>query len=199
MLRVAAVFLIALLAGAGLTGLSLLTGLPLGWVGAAGLIGWSWRERRRWRRLEAEGGDPGAPERIVWQRFVATALIGGQIVAALLSPVDIHLGRGNWLAIDCWTLAAGQLAASVLFREDPRHRDERDDAITALGRRTGFNTLIGLLVALLLWLGFAPVPWTEGLTHFLLGNILIVLIMASLLAQQAAQLVAYAPDSRDGG
>ena len=62
--------------------------------------------------------------------------------------------------------------------------------------------VVGLLVVLLLTLGFAPVVVTEQLNPFLLGNLMVVLILASGVAAFTTQLLGYwslsRPEASDG-
>jgi hypothetical protein len=192
-------FVAAVLAfGAALAWTAIATGLSTGWVGAAALLGWAVLARRRWERLRATTGtDPCGPERIVWHRLAGTGVLLGHLATALLNPkVDLHLGSGNSLAVDSWTILAAMAVSAMVFRGDAADRDERDAAIDARGQRAGYTALILLLLGLLAWLGFAPRPYQSALTHWVIANLLVALIIASAVVMYAAKLLAYAPDGR---
>ena len=192
-------FLVACLAiGAGLAVASFATHVSTGWAGAIALTVWAFIARRRWQQIEATSGlEPGAPERILWLRTAGNALIVGHIVASVwLVRDDLRLGNENTLAIDSWTIGLGQLAATLLFRRDEKERDERHDAIAARGARAGYTVLIIFLIVLLGWLAYAPPPQRCALTHFVLANIVFVLVLASYGVMLLRQLLDYARDTR---
>ncbi|MFT3722722.1 MAG: hypothetical protein QM773_03965 [Hyphomonadaceae bacterium] len=194
-----AAFLLACLAvGAGLAVLSLAANVSTGWVGAIALAAWAFIARRRWMLIEATSGlEPGAPERILWLRTAGNALIVGHVAASVVLVGDaLRLGNGNTLAIDSWTIALGQLAATFLFRRDEKERDERHAAIAARGIRTGYTALIVFLIVLLGWLAYAPPPERSALSHFVLANLMIVLILTSYGVMLLRQLIDYAIDTR---
>jgi hypothetical protein len=192
-------FLAAVLGfGALLAWASLDWGLSTGWIGAGALIGWAVLARRHWDRLRATvGTEPGGPERIVWHRLAGTGILFGHMIVALASPgVDLHLGSGNTLAIDSWTILLGMGLSAIVFRGDAHERDERHHAIAARGVRAGYAALIVLLIILLFYLGFAPPDARQPLTHWVLANLLSGLIVTSVLAMHFVQLLGYAPDGR---
>jgi hypothetical protein len=198
LVRVIGFLAAALGAGTALALTSLMLGVPTGWIGAAGLIGWAVAARRRWARQEATSGlEPGAPERILWLRLAGVALVLGHLAAAiLLVQGDLRVGHGNSLAIDSWTMVAAIQIAALLFRRDSRERDERHDAIAAHGVRVGYAALIGLLLVLIPWLGLTPEGLRAPLTDFVLANLLIAVLLTSYAAMLLAQLIAYAKDTR---
>lgn len=192
-------FLFACLAvGAALALISFATHVSTGWAGAVAIAAWAFIARRRWRQLEATSGlEPGAPERILWLRTAGNALIVGHVVASiLLVGDDLRLGNENTLAMDSWTIAMGQLAAAILFRRDEQVRDERHAAIAARGVRVGYTTLVAFLVVLLGWLAYAPPPQRIALSHFVLANLMVVLISVSYGVMLLRQLIDYALDTR---
>jgi hypothetical protein len=192
-------FLLAGLAvGAALALASLGLSVPTGWIGALALIGWAMLARRRWAKQEETSGlEPGAPERVLWLRQAGVAMILGHLSAAILLVWDgLRLGSGNSLATDVWTIVAAHQIAAFLFRGDFKARDERHAPIVAHGVRVGYATLVLTLVPLLCWLAFTPLPWRIRLTHFVLANVLIVLMFASHAAMLLAQQIAYARDTR---
>lgn len=190
-------FLAALLGfGALLAWITVNRGLSTGWIGAVALVAWAVLARRRWERLGAStGAEPGGPERVVWHRLAGTGILFGHLMVALLSPgVDLHVGGGNALAIDSWTILLAVGLSAVVFHGDARDRDERDLAIAARGVRAGYAALILLLIFLLLYLGFAPPDLRRLLTHWVLANLLSGLIIASVLVLNFVQLLGYAHD-----
>lgn len=198
LLKPIAFLLPCLAVGAGLALVSLAVGISTGWAGAVALVAWAFIARRRWLQLEATSGlEPGAPERILWLRTAGNALILGHVAASvLLVRDDLRLGHDNTLAIDSWTIALGQLAATLLFRRDEKERDERHAAIAARGVRAGYTVLIVCLVVLLGWLAYAPPPQRSTLSHFVLANLMLVLILASYGVMLLRQLIDYAIDTR---
>src|SRR5262245_33025141 len=100
-------FLLAgLAAGAALAVAGLTWQVPIGWIGALGLVGWALYARSRWLNLEDTTGlEPSAPERMLWLRLSGTALVLGQIATAIaLVGNNLRVGYGNTLASDSWTL-----------------------------------------------------------------------------------------------
>lgn len=172
------------------------TGYPLGWIGAFALIGWALLARRHWQVLhDRDGSEPGAPERVVWQRLAGYSAVFGHMAFSFLNPqYDLHVGSGNYLAIDNWTLVLGMAASATLFRADSQERDERDDRISAFATLWGFRSLIGLLVVFLTCIGFLPPDLQSIFNHFVVGNLLVGTIVLSLIVRQAVQLFLYARD-----
>jgi hypothetical protein len=183
----------ALLARAGLA-----WQLPLGWLGAVVLVGWSLLARRRWLILEgATGLEPSPPERMIWMRMCGTALVLGHLTAAIaLVGNNLRVGYGNTLAADSWVMVIGWQVAAFLFRRDRKERDERHDTIAAHGYRAGYIASILLLLPLIAWLAFTPRPWRAFFTDFVIANVLIALLIAAYAVMQFVQLVAYARDTR---
>lgn len=172
-------------------------GVATGWIGAAALIGWALIARRRWEWLrKTSGADPGGPERVVWHRATGTAVACGHMLTTLSHPhIDLHVGSGNSLATDSWTMLAAIIISAFVFHRDSGERDERDAAIAAQGLKAGYTTLIALLLALSFLLGFAPPDVLAPFTHFFIGNLLIALIVISALAHYGVQLLGYSQDA----
>jgi hypothetical protein len=170
-----------------------------GWIGAAVLLLAAVAVRRHWdaRRLAA-GDDPGARERQSWHLMAAFGVLCGHMIAALLQQVDLHVGRGNTLALDNWTLLAAAAIGWVIVRAPRMEKDERDREMVARGAYVGHATLTALLIFLLLTLGFAPPPVLERLPPFVLGNLLVVLLLLAALAKHVTQLVGYWAAARPG-
>ncbi len=194
--KVIGFLLAAISVGAGIAHVGVGTSYALGWVGALALIGWAFLARRRWQGLrERDGSEPGAPERVVWHRIAGYSLIFGHMTFGFFNPhYDLHVGSGNYLAIDNWTLIVGMIMSAMLFRADSQERDERDDRIDAFATRWGFRSLIGLLVILLTFTGFMPPDLQLIFTHFIVGNFMVGAIILSLIVRQAIQLFQYARD-----
>lgn len=150
---------------------------------------WDWRARHR-------GDDPGVPEREVWQALIGTAMICGFLVMVLLTPgSEVHTRTGDTGGKHTWTMFAGAVVAWLITRRPGVPRDERDRAIAALGDKVGYFSVCLLLVVLALHLGFTPKVYMQRVTHWLLGNTLIAVILIGTLAQQMAQLLAYRRDA----
>lgn len=175
------------------------TGYALGSIGALALIAWAFLTRRRWKALyEKDGSEPGAPERVTWHRLAGYSAIFGHMGFSFMNPqYDLHVGAGNYLAIDNWTLVLGMAASAALFRADSQERDERDDRIAAFATLWGFRSLIGLLVVLGACIGFLPPDLQSVFNHFVVGNLIVGTIVLSLIVRQAAHLFLYARDSME--
>ncbi len=183
--------------GAVLAVLSVRLNIATGWVGALALIGWAILARRNWALVQMRTGlEPSGPERVLRLRTAGTALLLGHLIATLAHPeLDIHVGQGNSLAIDSWTMLTALVVASFLFRQDATLRDERDNAITARGTKVGYISLISLLIILLTLLGFLPVYLLESLNYFTLANVLVAIILLSISCKYAVELIGYAKDT----
>lgn len=199
MIRIGSVLAISLAFGAFLAWPLFAWPVRPGWVGGGMLLLAAFAVRRHWqaRRLTA-GDDPGALERQSWHSMVAFGVLSGHLIAALLQNVDLHVGRGNTLALDNWTLLAAAAIGWIIVRPPRMEKDERDREMAARGAHVGHATLTALLIILSLTLGFAPPPVLERLSPFVLGNLLLVLIMLGGLAKHATQLVGYWAAARPG-
>lgn len=186
---------LALVSGWALAAISIATRLPTGWIGASALVVWAIVARRRWAHIsQTTGLEPGAPEQIIWLRTAGVGLLLGHLVFSLANPqFDLHLGSGNWLAVDSWTITLALLLAALLFRRHKQERDERHEKISALGVRAGYASCLVLFTLLSIFLGFAPADIRDAATHWVLANLLIALLLASYLVLLVAQLVAYRP------
>ncbi|WP_428156520.1 hypothetical protein [Brevundimonas sp.] len=203
MIRVLAVLVVCLCFGFGLAWTWAAWPIAPGWIGAGVLILSAAAARRHWdRRRNAAGDEPGPYERLAWHSMAAMAVLSSHLTASLATGLDIHVGQGNSLATDNWTLILGAAVGWILMRPRAMQRDERDREMAAQGAHVGLRTLIALLIVLLVTLGFAPVAMTELLTPFVIGNLLVVIIQFGLLAGFVAQLIGYweaaRPDHADG-
>ena len=163
-----------------------------GWIGAAVLLGVAFAVRRHWdARRRTAGDDPGARERQSWHAMAAFGTLSGHMLAGLMQGVDLHVGQGNTLALDNWTLLAAAAVGWVIVRPARMEKDERDREMAACGSHVGHATLTALMVVLLFTLGFGPPPVLERLQPFVLGNLLVVMILLAALAKHATQLVGY--------
>lgn len=168
-----------------------------GWIGAAVLLLVAVGVRRHWdARRQAAGDDPGARERQSWHLLAGYGVLCGHLIAALAQQVDLHVGRGNTLALDNWTLLAAAAIGWLIVRAPRMEMDERDREMAARGAHVGYASLTALLIVLLLTLGFAPPPILERLAPFVLGNLLVVLLLVAALAKHLTQLVGYWAASR---
>ncbi|GHA93680.1 hypothetical protein GCM10009069_15960 [Algimonas arctica] len=188
---------VAAVAGTALAILSVRLHVPTGWIGGLALIVWAVRSRKKWARAQTQTGlEPSGPEQVLRLRTVGTALLLGHLLATLAHPeLDLHVGQGNSLAIDSWTMVAALLIAGFLFRQGSTVRDERDDSITARGTKVGYLSLIGMLILLLSLLGFLPMHILVELNYFTLANILVAIILLSITFKYTIQLIGYAQDT----
>ncbi len=198
-LKIICFLLISISFGAVIAWFGFGTGYALGWIGALALIVWAVLARRRWRILrERDGSEPGAPERLIWQRLAGYSLIFGHMTFSFMNPqIDLHVGSGNYLAIDNWTLTLGMVVSATFFRADRQERDERDDRISAHATLWGYHSLIGLLVMLLSFVGFMPPDLQQIFNHFNVGNLIVRAIVLSLIIRETVQLFLYARDSME--
>ncbi|MEO9970101.1 MAG: hypothetical protein ABJG15_09820 [Hyphomonadaceae bacterium] len=109
--------------------------------------------------------------------------------------IDLHVGKGNFLAIDSWTMIAAMLVASLLSRQGKNIQDERDVAIKARGTKAGYLALISILVIFSLALAILPPKYIPTFSYFVIGNIQITVILASLLVKFSIQLIEYTKDT----
>lgn len=175
-----------------------------GWIGALVLVFVAVAVRRHWDGLRhRDGGEPGPRERCSWHALAALGIVSGHLIASLAQGVDLHVGQGNTLALDNWTLIAAAGIGWFIVRPERMEQDERDREIATRGVRVGYAGFIVLLVGLLMTLGFGPAVVVERLSPFVLGNVLVVVILLAALARHGAQLVGYweaaRPEDEDHG
>ena len=190
--------ILAMIFGTALTLFSIYTNLPTGWIGGIFIIGWTLVTRRRWLKLQKTTGlEPGGPERSLRLYAVGTALLFGHSITAYAFPnIDLHVGSGNSLAIDSWTMIAAFILSTFIIRKDSKIRDERDAAIKAQGSKAGYVSLITILITFSFALGFLPPSVVENYSYFTIANFQITIVLASLLIKYAGELLAYAQDTK---
>lgn len=162
-----------------------------GSVGALLLVLGAVVVRSRWDRSALAADEPSPYERRAWHALASLAVVFSHLSISLVSGLDLHVGQGNTLAIDNWLLVFGASLSWIILRPRSMDRDERDGEMANRGARVGYRVLIGLLVVLLLILGFAPVAVTERMSPFVIGNLLVVLILGSGLTAFATQVLGY--------
>lgn len=196
MLKVIGFSATALALGWALAWTSINFSFSTGWVGAVVLLSWAIAARWRWERLKRRGADPSGPERVVWHRLASSAMGAGHMLTALAHPrIDLHVGSGNSLATDSWTILAAIVVSAFVFHGGDQRPDERDRGFAAVGLQVSYTALIVQLLVLGFFLGFAPPELRAPFSHFFIANLLIALIVISALAQYFAQLIAYARDA----
>ena len=159
--------------------------------------GWAFSIRRHWVRVEKNSEtEPSPPARVLWVQCAGYGLLLGHLILALLLAGDnLRLGNGNMLAIDSWTMIGAGLVVSFIFKRDRNIEDERDREISARGVRVSYFTLVILSIGFAFFLAFAPPNCRSDLTHFVIGNVLIALILTSYLAQLISRLSSYSRDN----
>lgn len=170
--------------------------LSTGWIGAAGLIGYSLLARRRWLSEERTLSEPGPWTQALWIRCGGFALLLGHLAAGLaLVGEALRLGGGNSLAIDSWLMVGAAISTELIFRHKRRVSDERDEAIAGKGVAAGYLTSGVLTVVLALGLVLTPSSTRDTLSHFVIANLLVAVILISYLAQLVVRLREYRADA----
>lgn len=198
MLRILMVLLLCVSVGVALSLAAPVWPLRPGLMGFAMLLASAWAVRRYWEGLQPEGR-PGSPERALWHGLATYGLLFGHLSATVwqLGPVlAMHSLAGHALAIDSWTLVFGALVSYWIARDPEPRRDERDVLIRNHGLLAGHIALIGLLLALILALGFAGRTVVGQFNQPMLAHVLILIVLAQCLIQNLAQLRLYWLDAR---
>ncbi len=195
MLRIASVITISLLLGLLFTARAMDWPIRPGFTGF-GLMLWSaLAVRHYWLGLKLAA--PGSPERSLWIGLATTAVIAGHLFGMLwqIGPqMELHSLQTHALASDGWTLVLGGAVAWWIARDpEPRH-DERDLWIEHQGTQWAYYSLVLVLIALLLVLGFGIGEVTVRMSQPLIAHLLIGALMLSCLAANARQLHIYARD-----
>lgn len=193
MFRILAVLIISLGFGFALEKPEIPFFFQRGLVGAGFLVGGALVARYVWdRKARLSGDDPSPFERQAWAVFAGTALIVGFVAAVLMRPgSEIHRRTGDTGGVATWTMVGGLIFAGYILKSRDHLKDERDLAISIRSERVGYCVCIALVVALSFFLGFAPPPWRERMTHWLIGNLLIELLSITFLVQNGALLWGY--------
>lgn len=188
----------ALVLGVALALISIWGGVPTGWIGGAALIGWTMLTRRHWAKMQSTTGlEPGGPERVLRFTAFGTALLFGHMATSFAFPeIDLHVGSGNFLAVDSWTMILAVIIASVIVRKDRNMQDERDRTIVARGTKAGYLALIIILILFSFFLAFVPARFVPELNFFVVANAQIAIVLASLLVKYSVQLVDYDKDTK---
>lgn len=196
--QILAIALISLLFGGVLAGGAMAWPVRPGLVGLAAMLVSAWMARRYWQGLRVEDG-PGSPERALWHGLASYGLLTGHLLAVLwrLGPtMQMHSLAGHALAIDNWTLVLGAVLSYWIARDPEPRRDERDVLIATGGLRAGYNTLLALLLALILALGFGAHTLVGRFNQPMLAHVLILFVLLQCLARTGVQLRLYRRDAR---
>lgn len=168
-----------------------------GLIGLGAMLIGAWLVRRYWQGLRIDGR-PGSPERALWHGLAAYGVLLGHLLATVWKlglPFEMHSLAGHALAIDNWTLVLGAIASFWMARDPEPRRDERDELIRASGLQAGHRTLLALLIAIILMLGFAGNTVIGRFSQPMLAHMLILTVLAQCLAQVAVQLRLYDLDA----
>lgn len=202
-----------------LTGLLLLTGLAfwmllagqgavwgidIGMLGSALLLGTTWVGLHAVATMprEALGHDIAPGE---WQAWIGTVFM---LVATLYFLSKLHVFQGESISsaphsrvvvrnlmvlLIAWTVLSRLLASRW---KGQVQTDERDRDIEAQAARWGRGALVFAVIAMAVTLGLSPADRLGWATHFMLGNLLILLLMCGWLVEYAATAVLYCRDRR---
>jgi hypothetical protein len=167
-----------------------------GIVGLVAMAATALAARRRWFGLDL--AESGSPERGLWIALGGNAVILGHLATALWrigAGMVMHSHEAHALGIDNWTLVAGALIAWGIARDPSPRRDERDARIAATGLRAAHYALIAMLIAGLVPLGFGWSATWRALSHPMIANAVIVLIIASVFIDALVRLGIYRHDA----
>lgn len=184
--------LLSLLTG-GLLASGVLSALPLrpGFIGLALMLASAALARRHWQRSRH---GPGSIERGCWHGLLCYSLLAGHLAGLLwrLGPqLDMHGPSGHALAVDNWTLILGAWLSWQIARDPAPLRDERDRLFAAQALSAAWYALLGLLVLLILALGFGGHTVVAQFNHPLLAHLLILILTLACAFHEAAQLRLY--------
>ena len=199
LLLVAGLALWMLLAGSGA-----LLGVDLGMLGSALLLGTAWVALYAVSTTPPDAREQGmAPGE--WQAWVGTVFM---CAATLYFVSKLHVFQGESIAhaphsrvvarnlvvlLIAWTVLSRVLASRW---KDRVQADERDREIEARAASWGRGILIFAVVTLAVTLGLSPADRLVWATPFMIGNVLILLLMCSWLAEYAATAALYWRDRR---
>ncbi|MCK7592865.1 hypothetical protein [Pseudomarimonas salicorniae] len=170
--------------------------VPGGLLGLAAMLLVALAVRRRWGLLEEAA--PGTPERQLWVSLAGHAVVCGHLLTTLwrIGPeLALHTPAAHAMGIDSWTLVAGAVLAYLIARDPEPRSDERDSHFAQLGMQAGYYTLVALLIAMILALGFVRGGWIGQLSHAAIAHGLILVLMLSVVADALVRLRCYALDA----
>jgi len=172
--------------------------VPPGWWGLVAMTVIALAARQRWFGLALAA--PGSPERGLWIGLGSGAVLAGHMGASLYrigADMVMHSPQVHAFAIDSWALVLGGMLSWAIARDPrPRH-DERDAQIATLGLRWSHYTLVGLIAAGLLPLGYG---WTDSaLSHAMIAHLLIIALIVSWVVDSAVRLREYRRDAIEAG
>lgn len=153
--------------------------------------------RRHWQR-QPPAEATGSPERALWHGLASHGVLAGHLAMGtwMLAPAfDMHGALGHAIATDSWTLILGALLSYAIARDPAPRQDERDAAIASLGWRWAHGTLLAMLVALILGLGFGAGTALARASHPMLAHLLILILLAHVLVNFAVRLHLYAREA----
>ena len=179
-------------------------GIDIGMLGSVLLLGTTWLALytvSTMPRGELEDGiAPGE-----WQAWIGTVFM---CVATLYFVSKLHVFgsesiphaphsrvvvRNLVVLLIAWTVLSRVLAARW---NGHVQSDERDRGIEARAAGWGRAALMFVVVALAVTLGLSPVERLAWATHFMIANLLILLLMCGWLVEYAATAVLYWRDRR---
>ncbi|WP_143703898.1 MULTISPECIES: hypothetical protein [Luteimonas] len=180
-------------------------GVDVGMLGSVLLVGTAWLalyQVSTMPRGELEQGmAPGE-----WQAWIGTVFM---CVATLYFVSKLHVFgsesiphaphsrvvvRNLVVLLIAWTVLSRVLAARW---NGHVQSDERDRDIEARAAGWGRAALVFAVVALAVTLGLSPVERLAWATHFMIANLLILLLMCGWLVEYAATAALYWHDRRD--
>ncbi|NYZ62643.1 hypothetical protein [Luteimonas deserti] len=180
-------------------------GIDIGMLGSVWLLGTAWLAlytASTMPRGELEQGiAPGE-----WQAWIGTVFM---CVATLYFVSKLHVFgsesiphapqsrvvvRNLVVLLIAWTVLSRVLVARW---NGHVQSDERDRDIEARAAGWGRAALVSAMVALAVTLGLSPVERLDWATHFMIANLLILLLMCGWLVEYAATAVLYWHDRRD--
>ena len=196
MTRVLAVVAVGLMLGGVMAADLNLWSLSPGWWGLAAMTVIATAARQRWFGLALAA--PGSPERGLWIGLGSGAVLAGHMGLSLYrigADMAMHSPQVHAFAIDSWVLVLGGVLAWAIARDPRPRRDERDAQIATLGLRWSHYTLVGLIAAGLVPLGYGWTASVAAMSHAMIAQLLIVALMVSWVVDSAVRLREYRRDA----
>ncbi len=196
-LAVVATFALWLLLGSGRV-----FGADMGGLGVSLLVLVAWGSLYAVSRTPAGGDIEHAVSPGEWKAWIGLGfmLVG---TAYLLGRIELMDGesmarasavaRNLVMLLVAWIVLSKVLAARWKGRVQ---EDERDREIEVRAAGWGRGALVFAVVGLAVLLGFSPVDRLQWATHFMIGNLLVLSLMASWLVEYAATAGLYWWDRR---